>query len=71
MNNRYLYTLLSFFAYGCGYLHKGEMGNCHALTEFDFDYTLFIVLFITNAHLQFMTFAFFCLPLLLYKTDLS
>lgn len=47
------------------------MGNCQALTEFGFDFNLSIALFVTSAHLQFISSAFFPLPLLLYKADLS
>lgn len=62
---------LSFFAYRSGYLHKGGMGNCQALTKFYFDFYLSIALFITSAHLQFISSAFFPLPLMLYRADLS
>lgn len=60
-----------FFACGSTYLHKGGRGNCQALTECGFDFNLSIVRFITSAHLQCTSSAFFPNPLLIYKTDLS
>jgi len=46
------------------------MGNFQALIEFGFDFNLSMALFVTSAHLQFISSAFLTLPLLLYKTDL-
>lgn len=61
----------SFFACRSGYLHKGGMGNCQALNKFYFDFYLSIALFITSAHLQFISSAFFPLSLLIYRAELS